>query len=89
MLVRQNECRVCIDVICGENCNNKELATFRWVCVTLAAVSDILKCLCQKVVLHSDFYIQFPSKPPQKLEDWLKANHPETRALEAEMEAGG
>jgi hypothetical protein len=51
--------------------------------------SDILKRLCQTAVLHSDFYIQFPPEPPQKLEDWLKANHPETKALEAEAKAGG
>jgi hypothetical protein len=49
----------------------------------------ILKRLCQTAVLHSDFYIQLPAAPPQKLEDWLKANHPETKALEAETDSGG
>jgi hypothetical protein len=48
--------------------------------------ADILKRLCQTAVLHSDFYIQLPDQAPQRLEDWLKANHAESKSLGAETE---
>jgi hypothetical protein len=46
----------------------------------------ILKRLCQTALIHSEYYIQLPAETPQKLEDWLKANHPESKSPEAETE---
>lgn len=42
---------------------------------------EMLEKLCTTAIAGRDFYIQFEGQTPQKLIDWAKANHPETRAL--------
>jgi hypothetical protein len=54
-----------------------------YLVLTEKSKSAILCRLCQTAPpFRADFYLQLPGQAPVKLEDWLRANHPESRALE-------
>ena len=59
----------------------RQEAVFRTMITRTKSRQDVLDHLCNSW-RGSDWYIQLAGQEPQKLIDWLRANHPETRDVE-------